>query len=402
MTRNRNRKNTIRANRDVRGSGYAEAARVAAEGEQRRRSVHELLAEASGALRVVDVADTAETLRRTWTVVCLIGAAGQILAQCADRDDFLPRWLLAQPQLTDAVTALRSIPELRGHSTVVNPAGDPDERLADMDAAVIHDALIQAAETLHSVLEPLAPDARPSSAAHACTVVSAAARDLADRYRAPKAPWAVDQTAGERPAYLPAITPDELRVLINTHVAELRAADPRHTTAAFVATWYAFAVTAALGQYQALRDHNRAILHYNALPVHARVIETMDAAPSLPAGVHGVGLDTAPPSDYQIIALSAPHRVAERLTEEASMRISSRGIWELTFEVNALLPAVARHARNDADRVVAKICTVLAAELADCYTGRLRTFLNPHGRLPGAGSAVIRTKGGRSAKTRPR
>jgi len=38
---------------------------------------------------------------------------------------------------------------------------------------------------------------------------------------------------------------------------------------------------------------------------------------------------------------------------------------------------------------VAEICTALAAELADCYRGRPRTFLNPHGRQPGSGSPVV-------------
>jgi len=40
--------------------------------------------------------------------------------------------------------------------------------------------------------------------------------------------------------------------------------------------------------------------------------------------------------------------------------------------------------RDDADQLTAQTCTALAAGLADCYQGRLRTFLNPSGRQPAA------------------
>jgi hypothetical protein len=42
---------------------------------------------------------------------------------------------------------------------------------------------------------------------------------------------------------------------------------------------------------------------------------------------------------------------------------------------------------------------MLTAELADCYVGRLPTFLNLRGRQPGAGSAIMRRTGGRGART---
>jgi len=40
--------------------------------------------------------------------------------------------------------------------------------------------------------------------------------------------------------------------------------------------------------------------------------------------------------------------------------------------------------RDDTDQLTAQTCTALAAEMADCYQGRLRTFLNPSGRQPTA------------------
>jgi len=67
--------------------------------------------------------------------------------------------------------------------------------------------------------------------------------------------------------------------------------------------------------------------------VIARIIEAMDAAPSLPSGVQGLGLDTSPTAD------------------PAMMTIVRRGVWNLTLAINALLPETRRHARHDADQL---------------------------------------------------
>ena len=72
------------------------------------------------------------------------------------------------------------------------------------------------------------------------------------------------------------------------------------------------------------------------------------------------------------------------------MTIARHGIWDLTLAINALLPEVRRHARDGADQLAAETCTALAAELADCYQGKLQTFLNPYGRQPGSGSGYVR------------
>jgi hypothetical protein len=57
--------------------------------------IHELLTEATEAIRDTDPGDIASVLHRAWTGVCLIGAATEILAVCADADDYRPRRLLA-------------------------------------------------------------------------------------------------------------------------------------------------------------------------------------------------------------------------------------------------------------------------------------------------------------------
>jgi hypothetical protein len=62
------------------------------------------------------------------------------------------------------------------------------------------------------------------------------------------------------------------------------------------------------------------------------------------------------------------------------------GILALALALNTVLLQADRRACRDA--------TGLAAELGDCYEGRLRTFLNPHGRslLPPRGTYPARPR----------
>jgi len=174
---------------------------------------------------------------------------------------------------------------------------------------------------------------------------------------------------------LQAHTPEEMQQVIDGHRDQLEAADPADTAAALAAAWYGFAVAFMLGQFLARRNDEFAVVHHNATPVMARIVEILEAAPSMPTGIHGAGLDTTPAAD------------------PAMMAVACRGIWDLTLAINTLLPQVAELAGQEADRAAAGAGTMLAAELSDCYQGRLRTFLNPHGRPPGSASLVIRSKG---------
>jgi hypothetical protein len=176
-----------------------------------------------------------------------------------------------------------------------------------------------------------------------------------------------------------------MQEVIDGHRDQLEAADPADTAAALAAAWYGFAVAFMLGQFLARRDTDYAVLHDNAVPVMARVVEILEAASSMPAEIHGMGLDTTPAAD------------------PAMMAVAHRGIWDLTMAINALLPSVAQLASQEADHASARTGTMLAAELSDCYQGRLRTFLNPHGRPPGSASVVIRGKGhARGSRSRAR
>jgi hypothetical protein len=371
MTRNRNRKDKIRRSRQLTGTRHAAAARQAGERQQRSRQIHELLTDATDAIRDTDPGNIASALHRAWTGVCLIGAATEILAVCADADDYRPRRLLAQQPLTEAVSTLRATPRCRGVPSAVNPAGSPDDRLTEPAATIVRDTLIACCDALQQMMTRVPSDVPRPSDARAWAAVAGSSHRISEIYQAPKAPKLADPAAASRPRYLDAVTPDELQAAISDHLQELAAVDPRDTPAALVSAWYGFSLVSALGQYLALRDPDAAVVHQNALPVLARIVETMDAAPSLPSGVHGLGLETSPAADPAMIT------------------IARRSICDLTLAIITLLPEARRHGRHDADQLVAETCTALAAELADCYRGRLRTFLNPHGRQPGSGSTVI-------------
>jgi hypothetical protein len=151
--------------------------------------------------------------------------------------------------------------------------------------------MIACCDTLQQMIASAPSDVRPPSAARALSVVAKSAHEISEVYLAPAAPEPTGRDAASRPDYLPAGSPAELQAVIGAHLDNLSAADPRDTDAALESAWYGFSLASVLGQYRALRDPDAAVLHENALPVLACVIEAMDAAPSLPSGVHGLGLN---------------------------------------------------------------------------------------------------------------
>ena len=270
---------------------------------------------------------------------------------------------------------MRATPALRSAPCEVNPAGSPADQLAESDAEEIRVAIVTTCDVLAAATSQLPSGIRPPSAARACRAAGQSARLISGIYQAPSVPPADDGgAAAARPCYLDAGTPAEMRNAIGAHLRELLTVDPADITGAMVAAWYGFSLAFTLSQFLASRSPDLAVLHKNAVPAWASVIDAMDAAPSLPPGVHGLGLDTVPDADP---ALMVP---------------AHQGVLDLTLALNSLLPQVSEHADNAADRAAATTCTALSAELGDCYTGRLKTFLNPLGRPPGARSVVIRTQ----------
>jgi hypothetical protein len=383
MTRNRNRKDQARQLQRETGSRRAAASRAHDARKQRSRPVHGLLAEAAAAVAGGDPADAAGFLPAAWQAVCVVGAAAELLAECAGTRDYRGRFHLAGQPLSEAVEAMRAVPALRSAPTEVNPAGSPAELLTESDVDEIRAAIVTTCDALASALGRIPPGIRPPSAARACRAAGRSARLISGIYQAPARPPAGDGgAAAGRPCYLDAGTAAELGDAIGVHLRELLTADPADTTAAMVSAWYGSSLALTLGQFLARRSPDLAVLHENALPAWALVISAMDAAPSLPDGVHGLGLETVPDAD------------------PALMVLAHQGILDLTLALNALLPQVSEHARNAADRAAAMTCTALAAELGDCYTSRLKTFLNPLGRPPGTKSALIRTQPAHGSRRR--
>jgi hypothetical protein len=145
-------------------------------------------------------------LHRAWTAAGLIGAP-PILAMCTDSVGNRSRRLLAQRPLAAAVKAMRATPALRGAPSAVNPAGSPDDRLAEPAAAVVCDAVIACCDALQQMISLVPSDVRPPSAARACAVVAESAQAISGIYRAPTAPEparrAACQPAGIPPGWHP-------------------------------------------------------------------------------------------------------------------------------------------------------------------------------------------------------
>lgn len=371
MTRNRARKDMIRARQKATGTSYAQSARHT----MLRRPIGDLLREATEDMIAVDASDTAAVLKSAWTALCIIGAAGELLSICAEAEHYPLRWRLTEPVLSDAVHALRAAPALRGKSSEIDPAGGPDKNLDDRAADLIRRHLVETAEALSATLSRAAPQEKSKASRRACRVGAAAARRVVEVYRPDGVAQPLHPRAAAHPERLPAYTLGDFQQVIDDQLHQLEIADPADTTAALTSAWYGFAVSIILGQYLAHRDPDYEMAHKNAAPVIVQILRSLEAAPSLARDVHGVGLDTVPETSPEL------------------MRLARDGIWELTLAINALLPKVAEGAAHEADRRAARLGTMLAAELNGCYEGRLRTYLNLYGRPLGSSSTVVRGKG---------
>jgi hypothetical protein len=82
MTRNRNRKDKARQLKRE-GVRHAAAVRERDTLTQRDRPVQDLLADAAASVAGADPADAAAILPAAWQAVCIIGAATELLAECA-------------------------------------------------------------------------------------------------------------------------------------------------------------------------------------------------------------------------------------------------------------------------------------------------------------------------------
>jgi hypothetical protein len=69
------------------------------------------------------------------------------------------------------------------------------------------------------------------------------------------------------------------------------------------------------------------------------------------------------------------------------------GVLAVAGHLSTLASEAARHA-SGADAKACRDAAVLSGELHDCYTGRLRSFLNPSRTSFGPGSFVVRGRRG--------
>lgn len=163
--------------------------------------------------------------------------------------------------------------------------------------------------------------------------------------------------------------------LLARAAANVVEADPADLSAVLRSAWYGFITAGAAGQLlaQCADPEQYAPLWENARPVLDAAVATLRASGSLPTGLRERVSPAGGPDD--------------RLDARASAAIRD-GIRALALALNTALPLAARGATLQADRCACRAATALAAELGDCYEGRLRTFLNPHGRrlLPPRGA----------------
>jgi hypothetical protein len=211
--------------------------------KQRSQPVQGLLADAAGAVTAMNPADAAGLLPAAWQAVSVVGAAAELLAQCAGTRDYRGPFRLAGQPLSDAVKAMRAVPALRSAPAEVNPAGSPASRLTGSDAEEIRAGILATCDALAGALGHVPPGIRPPSAARACRAAARSARLISGIYQAPAVPPADDDgTAAARPCYLDAGTLAEMGTAISAHLCELLTADPADTTAALAAAWYGFSL----------------------------------------------------------------------------------------------------------------------------------------------------------------
>jgi hypothetical protein len=169
--------------------------------------------------------------------------------------------------------------------------------------------------------------------------------------------------------------------------AALVAADPADTPHCLATLWRGVCVAGAAGNILAICSDNPdyPVLFRNAEPVLAAAIRALRAAPSLPAGLV---TEVNPAGGHE-----------DRLDEQQATTLHA-GILAIAMSLNTLGPQAAQHARGS-DAQECREATMLASELHDAYTGRLRSFLNQSRTSFGPGSFVVRNRGGGHSHRKP-
>lgn len=149
---------------------------------------------------------------------------------------------------------------------------------------------------------------------------------------------------------------DLLRVLVE----DLYTVDATDVPAALGAAWRGFDAVDAAGGLLAESHVDYAALRRNARPVLDRADETLRSAPALP--------------DVKPLMLNVAGERPGPLSDHLACAVH-RDILDVVYGLLTLLPAVAGHARDGADRRACREAARLAHDLVNCYEGRLNPFL---------------------------
>jgi hypothetical protein len=152
--------------------------------------------------------------------------------------------------------------------------------------------------------------------------------------------------------------------------------NPRDTTTMLRAAWRGFCVAGATGQVLAhCANEDYRVVWENAQPVLGSALAHLGQAPSF--------------GDTPGTEVNPAGCARDVICDDAAAR-TQRDLLILTMAINAAMPEAARQAEAAVDRESCGAAIVLSAELADCYLGRLRTYLNAERKWFGGGSFVLR------------
>jgi hypothetical protein len=255
------------------------------------------------------------------------------------------------PVLSAASEVLRAAATFPGDAeqvavTVKVPGGDTDPALVYM----VQRGVYEVALALTSLLRKTSQHAAKSADRQACRRALLLARTLAAAYEiSPK--WH-QPDAIPHSVYLAAGDEAELRQLVSHHADALRAGEPTDTRATLTAAWYAVSVAECLARFAASRDPEAASRYmlWSQKGI-ASVAGALASAPSLPADIHGVGLDTHAPDE----------------TPRELVALAAEGVVPLMSATALSLERAARLARDPKDRSAAERASRNARDLASLY-----------------------------------
>lgn len=302
-------------------------------------------------LYAVPDGDIRLALGRAWQGFGVITAGAELLARCGYpwHSSLLRDMGPVLSEVSPALRSAASFPQDIGQVTVTAEE-TPGEAPGPPPAYVVHRGVYEVALALTSLLLKTGRNAVQPADRQACRRALPLARALAAAYEIK--PQGHQLAAPSHPAYLPAHDAAELRQVIDGHAGALRAADPSDTRAVLTACWYATCTATCLALFAASRDPGyRAQAGPGSQAGTASVASALESAPSLPADIHGVGLETAPPAE----------------TPPGLVTLAIDAVPLLAGAVAASLERAAPLAYDPKDRAAAAKASQAARDLAGLY-----------------------------------